>query len=506
MGMLIRNATVLTMTEAGGAAPQRLCIRVEGTDITEVGPTVTERAEDEVVDGAGLLVTPGMVNAHTHSWETFAKGRYDNLPLEMWMLLTYPMIGLEPLPPELISLRSRMFALLSLKAGVTTIVDDVLETPDQDLTQLAAVMDAYDAAGIRANVSGHLVNIPMVDTMPYVADLLPSDVVQGLRAVPMRSADEYVAFTRESIRLHQGRGEGRLRAMVAPSAPQRCTPDALSAGAELAVAEGLEYHIHVLETKTQNVTGELFYGMTLPAYLDSLGALTPNTTLAHAIWTSPEDIELLATRGTSISHNTLSNLKLGSGIAPWRAYHRAGVTVGLGTDGHSSSDTARLLEVVKAAALLHKVTDPEISDWPTVEEVLTAATRGGARTAMLQDEVGQIAPGYRADLLFWDMTTLNFTPLQNPARHLVYAEEGTSLRRVIVNGRTVVQDGVCTSINEDAVIAEVHELAPMIRARQHETDRLAQILMPSFGRMHDRCAHAPSPVHRWSGAVPDPRP
>lgn len=171
--------------------------------------------------------------------------------------------------------------------------------------------------------------------------------------------------------------------MLGPSAPQRCSPELLIGIDEIARDFDLEFHIHVLETRTQAVTAGEFYGKTMVEYLHALGVLNNRVTMAHGIWMTDSDIAVLADTGTSVSHNPISNLKLGSGIAPWRKYLNAEVNLGIGTDGMSSSDTARMSEAVKAAALLHKVTGPDRRQWPTAQEVLTAGTLGGARSARL---------------------------------------------------------------------------------------------------------------------------
>ncbi|GAA1379156.1 8-oxoguanine deaminase [Pseudonocardia kongjuensis] len=502
MALVVRDAEVLTMDADTGATPVRRSIRIDGDTITEVGARVRTDDTDTVLDGRDRLVCPGFVNAHTHSWEYLAKGRYDNLPLELWMLYSYPILGARPLPPDLVRLRSLLFAAESLKSGVTTLVDDVLETPGQDLDQLDAVVDAYDRIGIRADVSGHVINRPFVDTVPYAADRLPADVVAEVRARPVPTAGEYLAFSEEALKRYRDRAGGRVRYMLAPSGPQRCTDDLISGAAELAVAHDVPCHIHVLETKVQAVTGREFHGRTLVEHLHRIGGLTPNTTLAHGIWVTDADIDLLAGHDTCVAHNPVSNLKLGSGIAPWRSYHRAGVTLGLGTDGCSSSDTPRMHDVLKAAALLHKVTGPDHHDWPRADEVLRAATAGGARTARRHREIGTIAPGMQADLLVYDLSTLAFTPRNRAELQLVHSENGSSLRRVLVAGRTVVEDGRLTTVDEDALRAELTALLPDIRAGQDRVERQNDVFAAAFEWMHRTCAAQDVGVHRWSG--PDP--
>jgi 5-methylthioadenosine/S-adenosylhomocysteine deaminase len=141
----------------------------------------------------------------------------------------------------------------------------------------------------------------------------------------------------------------------------------------------------VLETKTQAVTGDLLYGKSLIRYMHELGLLHRGVTIAHSVWVNDEDIALMGAAGCSVVHNCLSNLKLGSGIAPVRRLIDAGVTVALGTDGASSNDTLRIFDVMRIAALLHDVAAPDSSTWLTAREILRAATIDGARSMLLGD-------------------------------------------------------------------------------------------------------------------------
>ncbi len=498
MGIFIRNAHVINMDAHTGSEPIVRSIRIENDVVTAVAGDLEPTDGDTIIDGTDRLVTPGFVNAHTHSWETFYKGRYDNMPLEMWMAMSYPILGDSRVEPDLVRLRSTLFAIESLEAGVTTIVDDVLENPTQDWAQLSAVFDAYEEIGIRANISGHVISKPFVDTVPFVVDYLPQEIAAEILSHPVPTTGEYLAFSRQAFEQYHGRGNGRLRYMVAPSAPQRCDEDLLVGATRLAQRFDAECHIHVLETKTQLVTGNEMYGGSLVAYMDRIGALSPNTTLAHGIWLTEDDMSMIASAGTSISHNPISNLKLGSGIAPWSALRNAGVNLGLGTDGCSSSDSPRMLDVVKSAALLHKVTNPDFTTWPTVDEVLHAGTVGGARSALLQDTVGTVEVGMQADLVIFDLDTMAFTPRQKLDRQLVYSENGSSIDIVIVAGRIVVEGGRVTTVDRSAVLAELSERLDEIVARQNALDSLNKPLLDALATMYDRAIATRGTVNRFS--------
>lgn len=500
-----RGVTIVAMDDDHGARPFRADLVVEDDHIAEVRERFGvdgSDAFDRVIEANRLVAVPGYVNAHVHSWEGFFKGRYDNLPLELWMLRSYPPVGLEPMPIELIRLRTLLVALESLKNGVTCLLDDVIEMPGQSLESLDAVMSAYEECGIRANCSGHIVNKPFIDTLPFVDEVLPAKLLAELRALPVPTTEQYLEFSREAFRRYHGRS-GRLRYVIAPSGPQRCTDDLLVAAHELAAQWDASYHIHVLETRVQAVTAREFYGSTLVEHMQRIGALSDRVTLGHGIWLTPGDIALLADTGASIAHNPVSNLKLDSGVLAWRALRDAQVNVALGTDGASSNDSMRMSDVMKTAALIHKVSSPHFERGPTAEEILFAATRAGARSARLSATTGQIAPGFKADLVFYDRDAIAFTPENDIVRQLVYCENGTSIREVVVDGRTVVREGICLSIDEADLLAEVRAVTPALLRNYEAVEQANLALEPYLREIYERAWQREVGVERLARGAHD---
>ena len=280
-----------------------------------VGTVPPDATAERVIDGRHRLVMPGLINGHLHSSEALFKGRYDNLPLELWMLYSYPILGTSALAERLIYLRTMLVAIKSLKNGVTCVTDDVFEAPRQDLDRLGAVFDAYADSGLRATVSGHVIDRNFLDAIPFTDRFVPAALRERIAANPMPSAQDYLAFSRAAFQTFHNR-LGRLRYMVAPSAPQRCTPELMQAADELARQHRVPFHTHIVETKVQAVTGPALYGKTLVRYMHDLGLLHSGITIAHSIWVTDEDIELMGEAGMSIVHNVISNQKLGAGIAP----------------------------------------------------------------------------------------------------------------------------------------------------------------------------------------------
>lgn len=487
MKTLFRNGMVLSMKDRSSAEVSRADVLVEDDRIAAVGERLDAPDADRVIDGEDLLLMPGMVNAHIHTEQNTFRGRYPGLPLEVLMLYAYPLTGASPLDAEMIHHRTLLAGIESLKTGVTSVLDDVIEVPRQELNQLGAVFGAYEQIGMRANISGHVINRPFFETIPYLEETLPERLKEKFLRVPPIGLDEYMDFCGAAVDRFHGSGNGRLRYVVAPSGPQRVTEDLLERVAEFSKRFDTPMHIHVLETRVQRVTGARLYGKSLIKLMADLDALHEKTSIAHAIWIDEEDIELIAGRGASVAHNPVCNLRIGSGVAPLRGLLRAGVNVALGTDGISSNDSCRLFDVMKAAGIIHTISTDDYDEWPTAYEILWAATRGGARAVGLDDQIGSIEPGKKADLVALDLCTSAFVPLNDVANQLVYAENGSSVRLVMVDGEVVVEDGRCTKIDETAVLREARTMLEAYLKQHALVERDARELEPYFRAVYERC-------------------
>ena len=488
MSLLIRGAAVLPL-DGGDDVRHGVDLLVEDGRIAAMGPALAPAVPpDRVIDGRDRLVMPGLVNAHLHSHNNYYRGFFDSLPLDDCVLRVWN-IGAAPrdvrLTPRQVYARALLGCAEMLRTGTTLALDDVNLAPGLDEEAVAAVVQAYEDSGMRAVVAPHVFDVPYHRTVPFVADLLPSDLCRALDEMPVPDVGATAEIVRACAKRWAAPGR-RVRFGVGPSGPQRCTPQLLTAMLRLAEEFDLPVFIHALETRTQAAFGRVTYGKTLIEYLRDLGALGPRVSIGHAVWATPGDIDILAATGTSVSHNPVSNLKLGSGIAPVPGLLAAGVNVALGTDGVMSNDSLNLFESLKVAALLHKVREPEPERWLGARQALRMATVAGARSARVEG-LGVLGVGRPADLLLLDLRRAGFAPRNNLLHQAVYADGAGAVDTVLVDGRVVVEGGRVLTVDEAAVAAEVTQDAAAFHARNAATARRAAELTPYFREAYRRC-------------------
>jgi cytosine/adenosine deaminase-related metal-dependent hydrolase len=429
---------------------------------------------------------PGLVNGHFHSPGNLMKGCLPGYPLEVFMLHEVPPLASGGDAQRLAYVRTMIGALEMLRRGVTAVHDDAYHVPVATVEGIDAIMAAYRDAGIRATVAIDQPNVVEYEKYPFLAELLPAEAKAAMDDAPRQSGDELLALYRHLVERWHGREGGRLRAAVSCSAPQRVTIDYFEGLHELSWRHDLPFNVHILETRLQRVLGDEKYGKSLVRHVHDLGFLDERMMVIHAIWVDDHDIRLLADAGCSVAHNPVCNLRLGSGVMPWRALRDAGVPICLGSDEMNTVDSVNLWFVAKTAALLHTLAAPDFDRWPQPAEVLHAATRGGARAMRQDGEFGQLRVDGRADLILLDLDTVAFTPLNDLKRQLVHCEDGGSLRCTIVDGRVLFEDGRITSVDERALRAEMRELMRGYRAQLEGAARDAARLEPHYRAMHRR--------------------
>jgi 5-methylthioadenosine/S-adenosylhomocysteine deaminase len=418
----------------------------------------------EVVDCARFAVVPGMVNAHAHSNESWFRGMWDNLPLEPWMLFSYPVLAAPAQTPDEVYVRTLLSGIEMLRSGATCVVDFLYELQGFSDGSLEAVVRAYRDLGLRAVIGLAMADRAYYETVVLDAGLVDRELIDQIERERPPSWSEWEALTRSAIERFHRPDEG-ISICPAPSGPQRCTDEMLVGAADLAEEFDLVVPIHVLETRMQAVSGQQLYGRTLVEHLDSLGFLSPRTCFEHAIWLTPSDIEIVRDRGVTIVHNPVSNLKLGSGVCPVPTMLRHDVNVALGTDGVCSNDGNDMFATVKFAALLHKVWDIDYEEWLGAREAWRLATENGAAAAGDREGLGRIAAGRRADLVLLDLDSLTFTPLNDPLRQLALGSTTLAVRSSLVGGRWVLRDGTIAGVDERAILQQARELGDEIRVR-----------------------------------------
>jgi len=457
-------------------------VLIDGSEIVAVGTDLATAPDTQVIDASGHLVLPGLINGHFHSPVNHMKGELDSLPLEIFMLYESPALPeLMPDPREAY-VRTLLAAVEMLRGGVTSVQDDAFFVPHPTPEITDAVLQAYCDSGIRARVALDQPNVAELTKLPYLADILPDHMRAELAAPPVfNEADLLAAYDHHLGRWH-GACDGRIKAAVSVSAPQRVTPDYFAALDELSRRHDLPFYAHMLETKVQRVLGQTrFNGRSLVQYTHDLGLLSDRMNLIHGIWIDDDDMALIAGAGTVVAHNPVSNLRLGSGVMPFRKLRDHGIPICLGTDEAIADDSVNMWGVAKAAGLVHNLREADWQLWPKAHEVLDCLFNGGARA--MREPVGRIAPGHQADLVLVDLDTLPFTPLNDLARQLVYCENGTSVRLTMVAGRVVFDGTTVTGIDEAALRAEAREIFRAKRSGLAEASRQADRWLPYYRQM-----------------------
>ncbi|MDR3556436.1 MAG: amidohydrolase [Syntrophobacteraceae bacterium] len=383
------------------------------------------------IDLSGYLLMPGLINTHTHAAMSLFRGLADDLPLNKWLVENIFPLENVFLSPDSVYLGTLLAAVEMLKGGTTCFCDGYFFE--------GSAARACIKAGIRAVLGQGIIDFPSPDAPdPAAAQALAEAF---LRDFPTRS--------------------GRIHPSLFCHAPYTCSPQTLKRTKELCRANKILFQTHLSETREEVATVIKQYGLRPAMHLDALGVLDELTLCSHAIWLTEEEIRLIANSGAAISHCPESNMKLGSGIASLPELAALGVKIGLGTDGCASNNDLDLFSEAGFAARLHKVFRNDALACPA-EMALRMATTGGARALGLQEEIGSIQPGKKADLVALHLDQPHLTPLYDPVSHIVYAARGSDVRFVWVDGRLVVKDRQVLTVNEAGLISETKRMGNRI--------------------------------------------
>ncbi len=471
--------------EEGMSAPTDLLTR-DGR-IAAIGAQ-TPPDGTKVIEAQGHLLMPGLVNAHFHSSVNHMKGRLPCLPLELFMLYESPALDVLMPSPHEAYLRTMLGCIEMLRTGTTTVGDDCFFVPRPTPDIIDAVCQAYADSGMRATVALDEPELSEIEKLPFLGELAPVELRETLSRRPALDGTALLDLYAHLIDTWNGAAEGRIAAAVSCSAPQRVSPGYFSALDELSRRHDLPFFAHMLETRLQRVLGvEKFGGRSLVQYTHDLGHLSDRMLVIHAIWVDAADLDLIAASGASVAHNPNSNLRLGSGLMPFRAMRDRGIPICLGVDEAIADDAVNMWSVMKTAGMLHTLSSNDPERWPSSREVLAAATTAGG-AAMRREGLGSLRIGAPADLALVDLNTLSFLPLNDLPRQLVHVELGQSIRLTMVAGQICFEDGQITSVDETAFIEEARALFASKRSAISRAADEVSPLLPYYRAMYDRAS------------------
>src|SRR5262245_9098003 len=430
--MILTNALVVPMTE--NRKSFRGYVRVKQGSIAEVGEgsPATIANDEEIIDGAGCVLMPGLVNAHTHLYQVLLRAVWEDLPLLPWLKRIYG--AAQVLRPEHFYAGTLLGCVEAIQSGVTTLCEHNFLNPHPECT--FETIRAIQESGLRAVFARTI-----MDTGEIVPECVKEKPDQAFRSV-------------ETI-LAGNRNSERLSFMTGPNTPPlNTTPELLKEIRRFADEKRIGISAHVAESKSVVEFTRQEHGKNgVVEFLDDFAIPERNSIFAHCVHISDSEIQVLMERGTSVSHNPVSNMMLGDGVAPVVAMLRAGVNVALGTDGAASNHCQDLFETMKTASLLQKVHHQNAGIIDPYA-VLHMATVGGARALGLSSACGTIDVGKRADLILIRLDAVHNQPVNDLFSQLVHCAKASDVQTVIVDGRVVMRDRRLQLAEEGKVLEE----------------------------------------------------
>ena len=440
---IITNCDALVPAVDGGVTIRKACdIFIRNGRIESIQDT-TDHAPDAaalIIDARGMLAMPGLINTHAHAPMVIFRGLAEDVSIERWFNeFMWPLES--NLQEEDVYWGMQLALVEMIESGVTTVADHYFFMDQAAL--------AVQEAGTRAALGWAVFGDGGYDALESTA--------------------EFAARW-------QGKADGRLTTWMAPHAPYTCDDDFLRTAVEYAQSLGTGIHIHASEEMGQTEASLAKRGMTPIQVLAETGVLDCPTIIAHGCGILEEDIPLLQQAGRAgVAHAPKTYLKLGMGLTPIASLRRAGVPVGLATDGAVSNNTMDILESMRLMAMLqkHEARDPELM---TIGETLDMATSRSAEVVGLQDEIGRLSPGFLADIILIDMQGAHLQPVHSLTASLVYNSRATDVQTVLVNGRVLMRDRELLTLDKPLIIEKVKER--MLRLAQKVPGRQIQVYNP----------------------------
>ena len=442
--------------------PAAADILIEGNRIAAVGPGLRALYPGApVCEARDHLILPGFINAHYHSHDTLLKGFSEALPVELWSVLALPPSFPRRSRRELRA-RTLIGAIECLHGGITTVQDmDRIHPFDPD--DVDVVLEAYHEVGIRCIFAPHVTERSPLETTAFWRECIPETEQWRLSspAGPLfPPGTDIAAALRDFIIPPRRQRWPRITFGLGPSSPDRLRRATVEALADLSRREALPFYIHLNESPGAAVQGRQHltgHGGSHVRFLHDCGALSHRTSLAHSVWLTDAEIELIGAAGATAALCPVGNLKTRSGVARIPALFGRGINIGLGCDNCSCSDAQNMFQAMRMTCSLATLGDP-MPGRPSAADVLQAACCGGAKPAGLEGHLGALQPGMLADMVLLDSSDPVFVPFNSAARQVVYGEAGRAVRTVIVDGRIVRENGRITTVNETALRHEIIEL------------------------------------------------
>lgn len=423
MRILIKNTDVLTMTEKNQIL-SNVNVSIESGMITHIGEIPEDFTPEKIIDGREKLVMPGLVNSHTHIAMSLFRNYADDLPF--WPWLTEKIWPLEEkLIAEDVYWGSMLSAIEMIQSGITSFADMYFFMDE--------TAKAVSESGLRASL------------------------VRGLAG---NGPEEYskIEEALDFYKQWHGKDNGRITVDAGPHAPYTCSPEYLKKVIEMAGDHNMRIHIHLSESKKEVEDSYEKYSKSPIAHVNDLGLFELPTMAAHCVYLSDEDIDIMAKKGVHVLNNPGSNLKLGNGFAPIDKLLKAGVNVALGTDGPSSNNNQNMFEEISLAGLINKGINNDSTSVPAMT-ALKMATINGAKALGLDDSIGTVDVGKKADIILIDMKKSHFYPKHNIASSLVYSAQASDVDTVIVDGKVLMENREIKTIDVEKVMYNTEKQA-----------------------------------------------
>ena len=438
--LLLTHALIVTQDIARRVLPDS-ALAIKDGHILAVGATSDLSAQytaTETINLSGKIIFPGLVNTHTHLFQVATKGLGEDMTVQDWVEVVTAPTAIHMTPEEM-NLFCLTGCLEMIHGGVTTVVDMSYRAHSFALHEQNIL--AMQQSGLRARYTS------------IISDFgVEYGVLPGLIMPIEWFMDQY------SRLLDQYPPDDRMAVWMAIGAPWTISDDGMQKALEFSLKTATPMVMHINENGVDNYLSQQRHGLNIVPYLDQIGFLRPDLLAIHCVVTNDEDIELYKKHDVKISYNPISNMYLGSGIAPMLKMSQAGLTIGLGVDGAGSNNSQDMIETLKMSALVQKAAagDASVIDAQTV---LDWATLGGARALHLDDTIGSLEPGKCADLFVVAPNSARIVPIHDPVASLVYSGGAENVEMTIANGKILMRDGVIQHIDETETLRRCQQSA-----------------------------------------------